>query len=70
VSIRQTRSYRPAGAVAAEPATADRARSGIVDAAAIVGLVVLAGLIEFFLRDMLTGPFYSDESWRAYDISE
>lgn len=69
MSIRETRSYRPAGAVAAEPATADRARSGIVDAAAIVGLVVLAGLIEFFLRDMLTGPFYSDESWRAYDIS-
>ena len=36
---------------------------------AIAGLIVVAGLIEFYLRHLLTIPFYSDEAWRAYDIS-
>jgi hypothetical protein len=69
VSVRETTSYGPAGAVAAEPPRAGRSRSVVVDAVAIAGLIVLAGLTEFFLRDLLTRPFYSDESWRAYDIS-
>jgi hypothetical protein len=59
----------PAGAVAAGSASADRARNVVAEAVAIAGLVALAGLIEFSLRSMLTRPFYSDESWRAYDIS-
>jgi hypothetical protein len=39
------------------------------DLLAVAGLVVGAGLIEFYLRHLLTRPFYSDEAWRAYDIS-
>jgi hypothetical protein len=69
VSVAETSSYGRGGSVAAEPAPAGRSRGVALDAVAILGLVVLAGLIEFFFRDMLTRPFYSDESWRAYDIS-
>jgi hypothetical protein len=36
---------------------------------AVAALLVVAGLIEFYLRHLLTMPFYSDEAWRAYDIS-
>jgi hypothetical protein len=31
--------------------------------------VAIAAVIEFQLRDLLTKPFYSDEAWRAYDIT-
>jgi hypothetical protein len=39
------------------------------DLLAIVALFVGAGLIVFLFRHLLTRPFYSDEAWRAYDIS-
>jgi hypothetical protein len=39
------------------------------DVIAVAALVAGAGLIEFLLRHLLTRPFYSDEAWRAYDIS-
>jgi hypothetical protein len=35
----------------------------------VAALVVGAGLIEFWLRHLLTRPFYYDEAWRAYNIS-
>jgi hypothetical protein len=35
----------------------------------MAGLVAIAGVIEFFLRSLLTRPFYFDEAWRAYDIA-
>jgi hypothetical protein len=69
VSIRETRSHGPAGELAARPVADSRSRNLAGEALAIVGVIVLAGLIEFSLRGMLTRPFYSDESWRAYDIS-
>lgn len=69
MSIRETRPYGPAGAADAGPVAATRSRTLVFDAAAILGLIIVAGLIEFLLRGMLTRPFYSDESWRAYDIS-
>ena len=36
---------------------------------AVACLVIEAGLIEFFLRHLLTRPFYYDEGWRAYEIA-
>ncbi len=36
---------------------------------AVAALVVEAGLIEFYLRHLLSRPFYFDEAWRAYEIS-
>jgi len=35
----------------------------------MAALFVGAGLIVFSFRHLLTRPFYSDEAWRAYDIS-
>jgi hypothetical protein len=39
------------------------------DLAAVAGLLVISGIIEFWLRNLLTRPFYYDEAWRAFDIS-
>jgi hypothetical protein len=39
------------------------------DVLCVAALVVGAGLIEFWLRHLLTRPFYYDEAWRAYNIS-
>ena len=39
------------------------------DLVAIACLVVEAGIIVFFLRHLLTRPFYYDEGWRAYEIA-
>ena len=40
------------------------------DLMAIACLVIEAGLIVFFLRHLLTRPFYYDEGWRAYEIAQ
>lgn len=52
------------GDLARRPA---RIRAG--DLLAVAALVVGAGVIEYFLRHLLTRPLYSDEAWRAYDIA-
>ena len=49
------------------PRRLGRVRVG--DLLAVAGLVVGAGLVEFFLRNLLTRPFYYDEAWRAYNIA-
>jgi hypothetical protein len=61
----------PAGSSAA-PDTAPVARPAgrASDLAAAVGLVAVAGVVEFFLRHLLTRPFYYDEASRAYEIAE
>jgi hypothetical protein len=63
------------GARLSEPAAgqdAARRRPGdfpVGDLAAIACLVIEAGIIVFFLRHLLTRPFYYDEGWRAYEIA-
>jgi len=69
VSVPRT---RPAESPARSTDGADlrrRGRIGAGDLIALAALVAGAGLIEFWLRHLLTRPFYSDEAWRAYDIS-
>jgi hypothetical protein len=68
VSSQQTDRSTPATLLEA-PAEADRRRRPGLDLAAISGLVVIAGIIEFWLRDLLNRPFFYDEAWRAYDIT-
>jgi hypothetical protein len=67
VSIPSARVSEPAaGSVAAR-------RPGgfpLGDLLAVSCLVVEAGLIVFFLRHLLTRPFYYDEGWRAYEIAQ
>ena len=61
---------RPAGAEATSndsPAAHRQARA--VDLLAVVGLVVEAGAVEFYLRHLLSRPFYYDEASRAYEIA-
>lgn len=36
---------------------------------AAAALVVIALLVELYLRHLLTRPFYYDEAWRAYEVS-
>jgi hypothetical protein len=68
VSIRQTRPAEPTGP--AVGVTARRlSRVSVGDLLAPAALVAGAGLIEYFLRHLLTRPFYYDEAWRAYDIA-
>jgi hypothetical protein len=69
VSIPRTRPAGPSARSAAGPGLHRRGRLAAGDLLAIAGLVVEAGVIEFFLWHLLTRPFYSDEVWRAYDIS-
>lgn len=57
-------------AVALDTAPAATLRGPAGDLLAAAGLVAVAGVVEFFLRHLLTRPFYYDEAWRAYDISE
>ena len=57
-----------------EPAAgqdAARRRAGFpgADLVALACLVVEAGIIVFFLRHLLTRPFYYDEGWRGYEIA-
>jgi hypothetical protein len=54
---------------ATKPATPRATGNRRGDLLALAGLVILAGLIEYLLRNLLTRPFDSDEAWRAYDIT-
>ncbi len=63
------------GARLSEPAaSSDEARRPedfpVADLIAIACLVIEAGIIVFFLRHLLTRPFYYDEGWRAYEIAQ
>lgn len=68
MSSQQTDRSTPATLLEAPAEAGRRSRPGL-DLAAISGLVVIAGIIEFWLRDLLNRPFFYDEAWRAYDIS-
>jgi len=68
VSTRTARSG-PATKWAGIPAVRRLSRVPLGDLLAVAALVVGAGLIELWLRHLLTRPFYYDEAWRAYDIS-
>jgi hypothetical protein len=48
----------------------DPGRFPVADMLAVACLVVEAGLVVFFLRHLLTRPFYYDEGWRAYEIAQ
>jgi len=69
VRILHAGASRPGPKPAASAAGRRLGRVQAGDVLAVAGLVVIAGLIEFFLRNLLTRPFYNDEAWRAYDIS-
>ena len=69
MSIPRTRLAGPAAGSAAGPAVRLPGRPGGGDLLAVAGLLVGAGLIEFFLRSLLTRPFYYDEASRAYEIA-
>lgn len=69
MSILRTRLSGRAATAAAGPAAGRRGRVPVGDLLAVAGLLVEAGLIEFFLRHLLTRPFYYDEAWRAYEIA-
>lgn len=60
---------RPTGEVATSPAAPRPTGNRRGDLLAVAGLIILAGLIEYLLRNLLTRPFDSDEAWRAYDIT-
>ena len=68
MSTRTARSG-PATKWAGIPAVRRLSRVPLGDLLAVAALVVGAGLIELWLRHLLTRPFYYDEAWRAYDIS-
>jgi hypothetical protein len=55
--------------MATSPATPRATGSRLGDVLAVAGLVTLAGLIEYVLRNLLTRPLDSDEAWRAFDIT-
>jgi hypothetical protein len=62
---------RRAGAEARPDDLARRpARVRTADLLAVAALVVGAGVIEYFLRHLLTRPFYYDEASRAYEIAQ
>lgn len=42
----------------------------IGDLIAVVALIIEAGAVEFYLRQLLTRPFYYDEASRAYEIAQ
>jgi hypothetical protein len=70
VSIPRT---RPAGAAASSAPGPDIRRPGVpgrADLLAVAALLVGAVVIEFFLRHLLTRPFYYDEASRAYEIAQ
>jgi hypothetical protein len=70
VSAPRTRPAGPAKRTAADPAVRHRGRPGLGDLLAVFGLLVEAGVIEFFLRNLLSRPFYYDEASRAYEIAQ
>jgi hypothetical protein len=70
VSIPRT---RPAGAAASSapgPYIRRPGAGGRADLLAVAALLVGAVVIEFFLRHLLTRPFYYDEASRAYEIAQ
>ena len=60
---------RPAPKPTAGPDGRRPGRFRVGDLLAVAGLVVGAGLVELYLRNLLTRPFYYDEAWRAYNIA-
>ena len=70
MSIPRTRPAGPAARSAAGPAGWRPGRPGAGDLLAVAGLLIEAGLIEFFLRHLLARPFYYDEASRAYEIAQ
>jgi hypothetical protein len=69
VSIPRTAAAGPAAGSAADQDVRPARRLGLADLLAVVALLIEAGLIEFFLRHLLTRPFYYDEASRAYEIA-
>ena len=76
MSIPRTGSAGHAAKHAADPAIRRPGRPGRPgrlgpgDLLAVVVLLVEAGVIEFFLRNLLSRPFYYDEASRAYEIAQ
>jgi hypothetical protein len=68
VSIPRTRPARHAAA--ADTGVRPGRRLGMTDVLAVAALLIEAGIIEFFLRHLLTRPFYYDEASRAYEIAQ
>jgi hypothetical protein len=64
----------PSASVSESAATQGAARRQgsfpVWDLIAIGCVVIVAGLIVFVLRHLLTRPFYYDEGWRAYEIAQ
>ena len=73
MSIPRTRAARhaarPAAGSAADQDARRPSRLSAADLLAVAALLVEAGVIEFFLRHLLTRPFYYDEASRAYEIA-
>jgi hypothetical protein len=69
VSAPRTRTAGSSARSTDGPGLRRRGRIAAGDLIAIAALVAGAGLLELWLRHLLTRPFYSDEAWRAYDIS-
>jgi hypothetical protein len=67
VILPRTRRDGPAARSAAGPAARRRLRTG--ELLAVASLFAEAGIIEFFLRQLLTKPFYYDEASRAYELA-
>jgi len=63
----QARRARHAARSSAGPPARRLPRAG--DLLAVAVLIVEAGVIEFFLRQLLTKPFYYDEASRAYELA-
>jgi hypothetical protein len=70
VSIPRTRPAHAAASSAGSPDVRRPRLPGRADLLAVAGLLVEAGVIEFFLRHLLTRPFYYDEASRAYEIAQ
>jgi hypothetical protein len=70
VSIPRTRPASAAARAEIGPDIRRPARPGRADVLAVIGLLVEAGVIEFFLRSLLSRPFYYDEASRAYEIAQ
>jgi 4-amino-4-deoxy-L-arabinose transferase-like glycosyltransferase len=68
VSIRTARSG-PTASSAGVPASRRLSDVRRTDLVTVAALVIGAGLIEFWLRRLLTRPFYYDEGWRAYNVA-
>jgi hypothetical protein len=70
VSVIRDRGSKPAAGSAANATARRMGRVQVGDLLAVAGLIAGAGVIEFFLRHLLTRPFYYDEASRAYEISQ